>query len=344
MTTAYVTHPRCVEHDLPEHPEHAGRLRAVWSRLDEAGLSPRMTRIEPTAAAPDAILAVHTPDYLDLLERISAQPHLVRLDADTYVLPVSYEIARLSAGSVIEAAACVARGDADNALAAVRPPGHHATGERGMGFCLLSNIAIAARYVQQHHGIERVMIVDYDVHHGNGTEAVFYDDPSVLFASIHQYPIYPGTGALEDTGTGDGTGYTINVPIPGGHGDASYAAIFEHVIWNAARRYQPNMILVSAGFDAHWADPLAGTNLSLTGYAHISRELVKMADELCDGKIAFMMEGGYNLNAVGYGWANIARLLLGDAEIIDPLGLAKTERSINDLQLILNAVKKIHNL
>jgi acetoin utilization deacetylase AcuC-like enzyme len=344
MTTAYITHSRCVEHDLPEHPEHAGRLRAVWARLEEAGLASRMTRIEAPSAAMADLLAVHLPEYLELLDRISAQPHLVRLDADTYALPVSYEIARLSAGGVIEAASLVARGDAHNALAAVRPPGHHAIGARGMGFCLLSNIALAARHVQQHDGIQRVLIVDYDVHHGNGTQDVFYDDPSVLFISIHQYPIYPGTGALEDTGTGEGKGYTLNIPIPAGHGNHSYAAMFDQVIWDAARRFQPHMILVSAGFDAHWADPLAGTNLSLTGFAHISRELVTMASELCGGKIAFVMEGGYNLDVVGHGWANIARILLGDQDIPDPLGAPKSERTAADLQPILNAVRQIHQL
>jgi acetoin utilization deacetylase AcuC-like enzyme len=213
-----------------------------------------------------------------------------------------------------------------------------------MGFCLLSNIAIAARFAHEQLGVNRTLIVDYDVHHGNGTEAVFYDDPCVLFISTHQYPIYPGTGAFEDIGKGDGRGYTINIPLPAGHGDASYAAIFEQIIWKAAQRFEPNLILVSAGFDAHWADPLAGMRLTLDGFAHISRELVKMADQLCSGKIVFVMEGGYNLEVMASGWANIARILLGNQDIIDPLGAPDLVRPEPSAQSIIERVKQIHHL
>jgi len=344
MTTAYVTHPRCVEHDLPDHPEHAGRIRAVWAQLEADGLIPRLKSMEAQPADLEAILAVHTAEYLDLLERISQQDRMVGLDADTYVAPVSYEIARLSAGGVINAVAVDAEKRADNAFAIVRPPGHHALSRRGMGFCLLSNVAIAARYAQRTLGLERILIIDDDVHHGNGTEAIFYDDPSVMFISTHQFPHYPGTGAIEDTGRGKGTGYTINIPLPIGHGDSSFAAIVDQVIWKAAERFKPDLILVSTGFDAHWADPLAGLTLSLTGYAHISREFVKMADALCDGRIVFVMEGGYDLTALGHGWANIARVLLRDETIIDPLGQADIRRTAPDIAPILARVKQIHGL
>ncbi|MDX2160728.1 MAG: histone deacetylase [bacterium] len=344
MNTVYVTHPRCVEHDLEGHPEHAGRIRAVWQHLESSGLT---ALLEPRTAQPasmEALKAVHHDDYLALLDRISAMERMVRIDADTYAAPWSYEIARLSAGTVIDAAAAVASGQAKNAMAATRPPGHHAIPARAMGFCLLSNVAIAARHIQAAYGLRRVLIVDYDVHHGNGTEAVFYDDPSVLFISTHQDPLYPGTGDFEDVGTGAGAGTTINIPIPPGHGDESYAAIFDQVIWKAAERYRPEMILVSAGYDAHWTDPLAGMRLSLTGYAHISRELMRMADALCGGKIAFVMEGGYHLETLGYGWANIARLLLGEAEIVDPLGQGNPPRRTPTIQPVIERVKAIHGL
>jgi len=344
MTTAYVTHPRYVEHNLPEHPEHAGRIRAVWNQLESDGLNTRLMRIEAQPADLESIGAVHTADYLDLLERISQQDRMVRLDADTYASPTSYEIARLSAGGVMDAIASVAEKRADNALALVRTPGHHAIAERGMGFCLLSNAAIAARYAQRQFGLNRVLIIDDDVHHGNGTEAVFYEDPSVMFISTHQSPIYPGTGAFEDTGSGAGTGYTINIPLPAGHGDASFTAITEQIIWKAAERFQPDLIMVSTGYDAHWADPLAGTMLSLTGYAQISREFVKMADRLCGGKIVFVMEGGYNLNVLSHGWANIARVLLRDELIKDPLGQPDIRHTQPDITPILNRVKNIHGL
>lgn len=342
MTTLYVTHPRYPEHDSPGHPEHAGRIRAIWQRLDETGLAARMQSGAATPIARDLLLSVHTPRYLDLLDKLSGLDRTVRLDADTYANPSSYEIARLAAGGAVRAVDAVMSGAATNALAAVRPPGHHAMPDHGMGFCLLGNIALAARYAQQQYGLSRILIVDYDVHHGNGTEAMFYTDPSVLFISTHQQGIYPGTGALEDAGAGKGAGYTINIPLPGGHGDATYAAIFEQIVWPAALRYQPELILVSAGYDAHWDDPLAGVHLSLSGYAHLTRELVRMADQLCGGKIAFIVEGGYNLDVLSEGVANIARVLLGE-ETVDPLGASPySERA--GVENVIARVKRVHGL
>ncbi len=342
MTTAYVTHPRYVEHDLPEHVEHAERIRAVWAQFEADGLLSRLRTVEAQSADIESLLAVHTPDYLDLLDRISQQERMVGLGPDTYVAPVSYEIARLAAGGVIGAVEEVAAGRADNALAIVRPPGHHALAHRGMGFCLLGNIAIAARYAQRKLGLNRILILDDDVHHGNGTEAIFYDDPSVMFLSTHLSPHYPYTGAFEDTGRGAGRGYTINIPLPSGHGDASFAALTEQIIWKAAERFKPDLILVSTGYDAHWADPLGGLKLSLTGFVQISREFVKMADALCGGKIVFVMEGGYDLDVLGHGWANIARVLLGDDVIHDPFGAADLRRGAPDIAPIIARVREIH--
>ncbi len=344
MTTIYATHPRYAEHDMPGHPEHAGRLQAVWKRLDETGLSARMRRVEASPASLELLRTVHTPAYLELLASTAAYQRLVRLDADTYVTPASYEIALLSAGGVVDAVDAVARGDATNGLAAVRPPGHHAMPDRAMGFCLLGNIAAAARHAQQAHGLKRVLIVDYDVHHGNGTEAMFYRDPSVLFISIHQSPLYPGTGAWTDIGAGEGKGFNINVPISPGFGDDSYSALMEQVVWRAARRFQPQLILVSVGHDAHWTDPLASMRLTLTGYAHIARALHQMAGEYCDGKIVFVMEGGYDLDALSYGMANIARVLLGDDEIIDPLGAPPDGRAEPNIAPVIELAQRIHNL
>lgn len=342
MTTAYVTHPRYPEHDLPTHPEHAGRIQAIWRRLDEAGLTPRLLAVEATPIERELLLSVHTARYLDLLNTLGSLDRTVRLDSDTYANPGSYEIARLSAGGGIQAVDAVARGAAANALAAIRPPGHHAMPDHAMGFCLLGNIALAARYAQQQYGLRRILIVDYDVHHGNGTEAMFYDDPSVLFISTHQQNLYPGTGAVADTGTGKGEGYTINVPLMGGFGDAAYAAIFEQIVWRAAERFQPELILVSAGFDAHWADPLAGIQLTLSGYAHLSKELLRMADKLCGGKIAFFVEGGYNLDALSYGVANIARVLLGE-ETVDPMG-ASPYAEKTGIEGVIESVKRAQGL
>lgn len=343
MTTVYATHQRYIDHHLPGHPEHAGRIQAVWRHLTDSGLIARMTPLEPQPVDEDLIRAVHTRDYLATLAWLDEhQQQITHLDADTYAGPKAYEIARLSAGGVVGAVNAVLTGQADNGLAAVRPPGHHAMPNYAMGFCILGNVPIAARYAQKVHHVERIMIVDIDVHHGNGTEAMFYDDNSILFISTHQSPFYPGTGRLNDTGQGKGKGFTINIPLPGGHGDASYAAVFEQVVWPAAERFQPQLILVSAGFDAHWTDPLASMRLSLTGYAHLTRELKRMAHQFCGGKIVFVMEGGYNLEALGNGVRNIAHALLGDETISDPLGQPRDHRPEPDVLPLIKQIRQIH--
>lgn len=341
MVTAYVTHPRYVEHDMSGHPEHAGRIRAVWKQLDSCRLTPRLKLIEPQPVTDEQILSVHTGQYLAMLNWMEGQSN-IWFDSDTYAVATSPEIARLSAGGVVAAVDEVLSGRADNGLAAVRPPGHHALAGRGMGFCILGNVPIAARHAQKVYGIERVLIVDFDVHHGNGTQDMFYDDDSVLFISTHQHPFYPGTGTINETGTGKGKGYTLNVPLAAGHGDKNYRLIFDEIVWPAARRFKPQLIIVSAGFDAHWTDPLAMMRLSLTGYAHLSHELVRMADELCGGKIVFAMEGGYDLEALSCGICNIAHALLGDDDIVDPLGLRSGQEP--DIMPLIQHLKQIHGL
>ena len=234
-------------------------------------------------------------------------------------------------------------GRADNALAVVRPPGHHAIHDNAMGFCIFGNVALAARYACETHNLERIMIVDYDVHHGNGTQALLYDDPRTLFVSTHQYPFYPGTGGMRETGIQAGKGYTVNIPLSAGHGDENYAAIFRDIIWPLADRYQPQLLVVSAGFDAHWDDPLAHMNLSLMGYANLTRELIKMAAKHCDGKIVFVMEGGYNLQVLAHGVRNIAHALLSDDDISDPPGPSPHQREPAIAKLI-SEIKRIHQL
>jgi acetoin utilization deacetylase AcuC-like enzyme len=342
MSTALVTDSRYAVHTLDGHPEHAGRLVAVQRALDDESFPGRLVRLAPQSADDESLLAVHTPQYLALLEKTSELDAPASLGADTYVVPQSYEVARLAAGGVLRAVDAVMCGEADNALAAIRPPGHHATPSMGMGFCLLNNIAIAARYAQRVHHITRVLVVDYDVHHGNGTQETFYADPAVLYISTHQFPLYPGTGSVHETGAMDGAGYTLNIPLSPGVGDAGYARVFEEIVIPAARRFAPQLILVSVGFDAHWNDPLANMRLSLTGYDRLARVLVTSARELCEGRIVFVMEGGYNLDVLGNGWANIRRALSGDSAVVDPLGPSHSrEPSVNQL---IEKIKQIHKL
>ncbi len=344
MSTAYLTHSSFTEHDLPRHPEHAGRIKAVWEQLSAQGLLDQLQRIAPSPASDDQILAVHSRVHLDRLVDILRQNRTVRIDHDTYALPASLKVARLAAGAVIDAVGAVASGHAENALTIVRPPGHHATADRQMGFCLLNNVAIGARQAQVQHQCEKVLIIDFDVHHGNGTQDIFYADPSIMFVSIHQSPFYPGSGALNETGSGAGQGFTLNVPLASGHGDAAYERIFSNVVRPVAERFAPDLMLISAGFDAHWVDPLAGMQLSLAGYDRLTRECLRMAERLCNGKIVFVMEGGYDLNALAHGWCNIARRLLGIDTLSDPYGSPPANTSPGDIEQVIGRVRHIHKL
>ncbi|MCX7707701.1 MAG: histone deacetylase [Anaerolineae bacterium] len=340
--TAYCYDPQFLEHDLPGHPENRSRLEHALAALEKAGLLARMSRLTPRSVDLDLLGRVHSASYIGAL-RALAQRGGGHLDADTYVRPCSFEIALLAAGGLVELVRAVLEGQARNGIALVRPPGHHAVSSRGMGFCLFNNIAIAARAALDQFGLDRVLIVDWDVHHGNGTQDIFYDSPQVLFFSTHQYPHYPGTGHWRETGTGAGTGYTVNVPLPAGVGDQGFGRVFDEVLVPLAERYQPQMILVSAGYDAHWNDPLAGLNLSVAGYWHLARTVVGLADRLCQGRVVVTLEGGYNLDVLGAGLAATCHALLGDTDPgPDPLGPSPwAERPVDE---VLRAVKSAHGL
>ena len=344
MTTAYVSDARYIEHDFPGHVEHAGRIQAVWEQLDNQSIMPQLLQLPATSVSDEQILSAHSRRLLQRLNDVSQQDRMVRIDQDTYGLPVSLEIARLAAGGVVTAVDAVLSGAANNAMAVVRPPGHHATPERAMGFCLLNNIALAARHAQERHDISRILIIDYDVHHGNGTQDIFYDDASVLFVSLHQSPFYPGTGHLDEIGAGAGRGFTLNLPITAGHGDGSYQDLFEQVVDPAARRFEPELMLISAGFDAHWVDPLASMRLSLGGYDWLARRCIDLADQLCGGKIVFVMEGGYDLPALAHGWCNIASALLGQDALSDPYGAAPSAHGRGTLAPMIEKARQIHDL
>ena len=344
MATAYLTHARFTEHDFPRHPEHAGRIQAIWQQLDAQGLTDKLLHLEPQPASDEQILAAHSRAHLSRLVDIAAQDRLVFIDQDTYALPASLQVARLAAGAVIGAVDTVLGAAADNALAVVRPPGHHATPSRQMGFCLLNNIAIAVRHAQAQHGLQRVAVIDYDVHHGNGTQDIFYRDPTVFFVSLHQSPFYPGSGALDEVGTGAGRGSTLNLPIAGGHGDEAYRRLFTQVVAPAVQRFAPQLLLISVGMDAHWADPLASMQLSLAGYDWLARTCLDLAERLCGGNIVFVMEGGYDLPALAHGWCNIARAALGLSDISDPYGDAPDALPAHTIDNLIDRAKRIHGL
>jgi len=341
LGTAYVYHPIYLEHDQRTHPENAQRLRHTLDILESKGMKDRLALLEPRRATRDELLRVHTENHVRRIKEVSERGG-GNLDPDTYVCSRSYEAALMAAGGVLRAVEAVFAGDMANAFALVRPPGHHATAEWAMGFCLFNNVAVGARAALARDGISRVFIADFDVHHGNGTAGIFAEDPNVFYFSSHQYPYYPGTGAQDEVGRGPGAGTALNVPLPANVGDEGYARIFESLVWPWVRRFEPDLVLVSAGYDGHWADPLAHMNLSLTGYAQISRELVAMANEFCDGHIVFTLEGGYNLDALGYGVLNAFYALLGEDTVVDPLGPAP--RPGRPIDTLLENLKDLHEL
>ncbi|MEP7359007.1 MAG: histone deacetylase [Anaerolineales bacterium] len=344
MSVAIVTSPEYLKHDFPDHPENAGRLRAIEAALDSPALGLRefLVPLAPRRATEAQIGAVHTADYIDALRKVMAEAPAYVDSAPTYVVPESYEVACLAAGGAIRAVDAVLDGEADTAFALIRPPGHHAPPDQPMGFCLFNNVAIAARHALTRPGIERVLIVDFDVHHGNGTQDIFYLDPSVLFVSTHQSPLYPYTGAAEETGEGAGQGFTINLPLPGLAGDRAFDQLAAEIIEPAADRFKPNLVLVSAGFDAHWLDPLAGLQVTLSGYERLTRGLMAIAARHCGGRLVLCLEGGYHLPALSGGVTTVVRTLMGETNLPDALGPAP--RPEPDIQALLTRFKTIHNL
>lgn len=296
------------DHDTGSHPESPERIAAIGRALRTAGMFDDRAVLTPRPAERDAILTVHTPRVVELVQRTARQGG-GWLDPDTYVSADSYEVALLAAGGACQAVDTVMSGVAQRAFAFVRPPGHHAEPDRAMGFCLFNTIAIAAEHALSAHRLKRVAIVDWDVHHGNGTQAAFWERPDVLFISLHQYPFYPGAGSAAERGAGAGDGYTINVPLPAGSNDEVYRTQMTDIVIPALHAYAPDLLLVSAGFDAHANDPLAMMRVTTDAFAGWAGLLRDAANELCDGRIALVLEGGYNLRALGESVVAVLRAL-----------------------------------
>jgi len=305
MKVGYVYDPIYLEHDTGQHVEIAGRLEAIISHLEQTGLKQQLELIKPRAASTEELSLVHHKQH---------------------------------------ATEAVMDGEVGSAFALVRPPGHHATPQRAMGFCLFNNVAIATKYALAKYQLEHTLIIDFDVHHGNGTQDAFYDSPQVLYISTHQYPHYPGTGSIEETGGGVARGTTVNIPLPAGCGNAEYLEVFEQIIVPVARRFKPQLVLVSAGYDLHWADGIAQMQVSVAGFARMVSIIKGLADELCSGHLVFTLEGGYNLSALADSVKATFDVLLGNTEIKDPLGQSPRRFETPNIAPLIKAIKEIHDL
>jgi len=326
-------------HTLEGHPENAVRFSGLGSIVD-GPLGGRLIPLDPIPAETEALIAVHPTAYLEALRHACAQGPGYIDYAPTYVTSQSYECALDAAGGTLQVLQAIVSGKVERGFALVRPPGHHATATRAMGFCLLNNIAIAARWAQTAR-LRRVMIVDFDVHHGNGTQEIFEADPQVLYVSTHQEGIYPGTGFAHETGVGDGLGSVINIPLPPRAGDSNFLQVFRQIINPAGMRFGPDLILVSAGFDAHWRDPLAQLQLSCQGYHALTALLVSLSEQT-SGKIMFVLEGGYDPEALAGGVEAVMGALAGNPPTPDPIGPAPFPEP--DIGRLIGRIVETHNL
>lgn len=295
------------------HPESPERLEVIYDALAQLPPSPWRFYPEFEPASAEILALNHSQKLLQRVEASQARRHDM-LDPDTHTSPHSHKAACLAVGSLLDGIRRIFFGEFNKAFCLVRPPGHHAEADESRGFCLFNNVAIAARWAMQQFTLDKIMIIDWDLHHGNGTQNSFYDTNKVLYVSPHQYPYYPGTGAIIETGTGLGQGHSINVPLQGGQGDLEYARIFNELIAPLARAYQPELILVSCGFDIHFADPLGTMKVTPSGFAWMTRVLCELADELCQGRMLVTLEGGYNLNAMRDGTLAVLAELCDDRE------------------------------
>ncbi|MGE5335662.1 MAG: histone deacetylase [Nitrososphaerota archaeon] len=358
LPTGLIYDPAMLDHRVPdEFPEVAERLERGIAMIEgliaeETLPAERVLRLDARLATHEELTAVHTPAYVTkvqlaverLREREGEDADPVKFATDVYISPGSYIAAGLAAGAPLVALDAIAEGRARNGYALVRPPGHHARPAQAMGFCLFNNVAVAARYAQRRWGWQKILIVDYDVHHGNGTQEMFYDDPDVVYFSTHQYPWYPGTGASTEMGDDAGKGATINVPLPPGSGWSVYDPIFRQVLWPVADRMKPDLVLLSAGFDAHWKDPLGDMRLCNADFSDLTLEVAEIADRYCEGRLVVVQEGGYHLDAAAQCMATTLVALTGSDGIVDSLGLPPPMHSRWNDEAIIGALYQLHDL
>lgn len=333
--TGIVKDERYMDHQMgSHHPESPQRLEAIYAMLEGQDMKGHFVEVPVRRAERDELLLVHSPDYVNRLAGTKGKAYTY-LDPDTQTCPDSYEAALLAAGGFCQAVSMVESGEIDNAFALVRPPGHHAEKSQAMGFCLFNNVAIGARYAREYLELRRLLIVDWDLHHGNGTQHSFEEDPSILYFSVHQYPYYPGSGAFNEIGRGAGEGFTVNVPLPVGCGDGEYLGIFKKILKPVALEFNPQMVLVSAGFDIYEKDPLGGMNVTPNGFAGLTRAVMEIAEACCGGKVVITLEGGYHIQ----GQSDSVKEVLKELS-----GLSKTDVSNllgkGDNQILESVVKR----
>ncbi len=299
MRTALVHSPEYLKHDTRRHPENARRLEAVTLALEaDESLWNGLRKLPPRSADDEDITRCHSAEMIDHIHTL-CERGVPFVDIDTAICPESLEVARLGAGAALTAVDEVVSGSSANAFALVRPPGHHASAGRAMGFCLLNNAALAARYAQERRGLERVLIIDWDVHHGNGTQDIFYDDPTVFYFSTHQYPYYPGTGSAGERGESKGEGFNLNIPLSQGSSAKSHREAFSEALRHIESKFSPDLIVISAGFDSRRGDPLGGLMLEDQDFAEMTKEVLDLADRHAGGRVISVLEGGYNLQTLG---------------------------------------------
>lgn len=327
-------------HDLAGHPENAGRFDR-FNLLRELARSEGLVEVENVPAPLEAVTCVHPSSYLDALREAAAEGPAYIDYAPTYVTPASFDSALNATGGTLNVLDAVLSEPMQGGFALIRPPGHHSTATRAMGFCLFNNVAVAARHCQK-QGLRRVMIVDLDVHHGNGTEAIFENDPDVLYVSTHQSGIYPGTGQLDHIGRGDGEGSIVNIPLPPRAGDAAFEQVADRIMTPLAEKFSPAVLLISVGFDAHWNDPLASLQLSCRGYHMLASKLARIAADHCEGRVLAVLEGGYDPEALVHGVIAVIQGLRGAPTPDDPLGASPMSES--DASALIDAVSLMHDL
>jgi len=311
MITGIVRDWRYLNHDMgPYHVESPARLEVIYRMIEAEPAFKILRTIEPREATEDEIALVHYRSHIEKIKETRGKPRVI-LDPDTSTCSLSYETALLAVGGVLEAAQAIMEKRVDNAFALIRPPGHHAESSRAMGFCIFNNVAIAARWLRKKYGLERILIVDWDLHHGNGTQHAFYREKEVFYFSTHQFPYYPGTGDWDEVGEGEGLGFTFNVPLSPGKGDNEYLFIFKEFLAPIVYRYQPQFIIISAGFDIYAGDPLGGMMVSAEGFAALTGQVLALARETCEGRLLLVLEGGYSLEGLKNGVREILFQLAG---------------------------------